>query len=293
MLGLDAYYIEFAATVRGLEIFLKQNGFVMGMSIMHDLESTGPGRYSVGTIHGGDMKTKEARQIRNPTFARGFTLVEMLVVIGIIAILASLLMPSLARAKAKANQIKCLSNLRQLGLGLTLYAGDYNGEFPARRIPPNAWPHKLKPYFVAWPILVCPSDRFGVVGLFANEQNPNRSFLINGFNDFFKKTLSPADYQRHRQWRWPHGMKESDIPKPSETIIFGEKRTGSFHVHMDIDQGQRGNDFEEIDHRRHGSGSNFAFADNSVRLLKKNQELYPENLWSVREEFRYPPGPPK
>ena len=260
---------------------------------MCDLESTKHGRREPDATYGADMKTEYTGRTRIPRSTHGFTLVEMLVVIGIIAILASLMMPSLARAKGKANQIKCLNNMRQLGLALTLYAEDYSGEFPPRRIPPNAWPHKLKPYFVAWPILVCPSDRFGVRGFFANEQNPNRSFLINGFNDFFKMTLTPADYQKHRQWRWPHGMKESDIPKSSETIVFGEKRTGSFHVHMDIDQGQRGNDFEEINHRRHGSGSNFAFADNSVRLLKKNQELYPENLWSVREEYRYAPGPPQ
>jgi prepilin-type processing-associated H-X9-DG protein len=215
-----------------------------------------------------------------------------MVVIAIITILASMLMPALARAKAKANQIKCLNHMRQLSLALTMYAEDYNGEFPARFIPTNAWPHKLKPYYLDWRIITCPSDRFGVAGFFANDLNPNRSFLINGFNDFFMKTLSEKDYQLHRRWQWPHGMKESDIPKTSETIVFGEKRSGSPHVHMDLDQGQQGNDIEEIEHKRHGRGSNFAFADTSVRLLSKNQELYPENLWAVRDEFRYPPAPP-
>jgi prepilin-type processing-associated H-X9-DG protein len=62
---------------------------------------------------------------------------------------------------------------------------------------------------------------------------------------------------------------------------------------MDTDQGNRGNDFEEIEHKRHGTGSNFAFVDGSVRLVKKYQELYPENLWAVVNEFRYPPGPPQ
>jgi prepilin-type N-terminal cleavage/methylation domain-containing protein/prepilin-type processing-associated H-X9-DG protein len=224
---------------------------------------------------------------------RGFTLIELLVVIGILAILASLLMPALSRAKAKAYQAKCLNNLRQLSLSLNLYAEDFSGEYPPRRSPPEAWPHKLKPYFADWQIITCPADRFGVAGLFADEQHPKRSFLINGFNDFFVKTLSPGDYRLYKSWRWPHGMKEKDIPKPTDTIIFGEKKSGSPHVHMDIDQGTRGNDFEEIEHLRHGKGSNFAFVDGSVRLLLKNAEFYPENLWSVRDEFRYPEAPPK
>lgn len=223
----------------------------------------------------------------------GFTLIELMVVIGIIAILASMLLPALARAKAKANQIKCLSNLRQLGLSATLYAGDFNEEFPARRTPTNAWPHKLKPYYSDWQIITCPKDSFGVLGLLANDANPKRSFLINGFNDHFQRNLSPQDYQKHQHWTWPHGMRESDIPKPTDTILFGEKIKGSYHVHMDFDQGKQGNDFEEIDHTRHGAGSNFAFADNSARWVPRYQELYPENLWAVVDSFRFPPAPPK
>jgi prepilin-type N-terminal cleavage/methylation domain-containing protein/prepilin-type processing-associated H-X9-DG protein len=223
----------------------------------------------------------------------GFTLVELLVVMGIIAILAAMLMPSLAKAKAKANQTKCLNNLRQLGLSLTMYASDFNDEYPARRIPPDAWPNKLQPYYRDWLIIQCPSDRFGVMGLMANNSNPKRSYLINGFNDFFMDSLSQKEYLLHHRWRWPHGMKESQIPRPSETIIFGEKVSGTGQVHMDVDQGKRGNDFEEIEHTRHGNGSNFAFADCSVRRLTKNQELYPENLWCIIDTYRYPPGPPK
>jgi prepilin-type N-terminal cleavage/methylation domain-containing protein/prepilin-type processing-associated H-X9-DG protein len=223
----------------------------------------------------------------------GFTLVELLVVIAIIAILMALMMPSISRAKAKASQISCLNNMRQLTLAATMYSSDHDEEFPARRIPTNAWPHKLKPYYVTWQIIACPSDRFGIVGLFADDINPKRSYLINGFNDYFKVTLSPSDYKAVQQWRYAHGMKVAAIKRPSDTILFGEKRSGSPHVHMDTDQGNRGNDFEEIEHKRHGQGSNFAFVDGSARFIKKYQELYPENLWAVVDEFRYPPGPPQ
>ncbi len=94
---------------------------------------------------------------------RGFTLIELLVVIAIIAILAAILFPVFARAREKARQTSCLSNVKQIGLGIKMYAGDYDEKFyvhcpqDSGRNGSNCQLIGIMPYVKNDQIYACPS----------------------------------------------------------------------------------------------------------------------------------------
>src|SRR5579862_9797418 len=120
--------------------------------------------------------------------SRGFTLIELLVVIAIIAILAAILFPVFAQARESARKIACLSNTKQLGLGIMMYVQDYDEVYPmdswdvpaignadndlhsGAYISSVTWIWQIMPYLKNRQILVCPSD-------------PNPKDATTGFDD--------------------------------------------------------------------------------------------------------------
>jgi prepilin-type N-terminal cleavage/methylation domain-containing protein/prepilin-type processing-associated H-X9-DG protein len=107
------------------------------------------------------MKTSSSTQLGR----KAFTLIELLVVIAIIAILAAILFPVFAKAREKARQSACLSNAKQMGIGIMQYTQDYDEVFPCGvamyGTPGRGWVYQLYPYFKTVGVLICPSDQNG------------------------------------------------------------------------------------------------------------------------------------
>jgi prepilin-type N-terminal cleavage/methylation domain-containing protein len=135
---------------------------------------------------------------------RGFTLVELLVVIAVISILAALLLPAFNRGREAARSVSCISNLHQIGIGLQLYVSDNGNRLPALfdwsgSQPPDAnspFINRVLAHHVGSSnVFRCPSDRSGVYELTGSSYSWN--FLLNG-QDADHLRLLGMDFNPHQ-----------------------------------------------------------------------------------------------
>lgn len=215
--------------------------------------------------------------------ARGFTLIELLVTLAIMAILASLLLPSLSKAKARAGTTRCLSNIRQLGLGMKLYAdSDPRGQLPGMITPafglsPGSWANVLKAHLGdIESIKLCPSDSQASL----RRRWQNSSYVLNEY------TSTDPDPRIQRAIALtgvtgPGGEIDAivtpirrldSIPTPSATMTLFEgsdlgARLGDERTHPDTWFRGWSNVVADIDPWRHGAAANYLFADGHVETI--------------------------
>jgi prepilin-type N-terminal cleavage/methylation domain-containing protein/prepilin-type processing-associated H-X9-DG protein len=206
--------------------------------------------------------------------ASGFSLVELLVVIGVIALLISMLMPSLQKARQQANRVACQSNLRQIGQALLIYANNWKGAAYPPGLgagPPelrnHRWPVQVfKPAVWNPKVMLCPADL---------EPTEEHSYVLNDHLATEKIKVGT---------RLPNGTSPSDI------IVMGEKRSQETDYYMNL-----GDFGRVVNPYMHGvqQGSNYLFLDWHVGMYKDDVALTLLKQGRVKDPWDQTPDAPK
>src|SRR5438128_214626 len=220
---------------------------------------------------------------------QAFTLTELLVVISILTMLASLLLPALAKAKAQTRRVICASNLRQLGMALSMYIGDFHqypiaDEWGQVGLPSSGG--KLLPYLVnTYGVFICPEKERAVKSGGIDKQFSLFSYGYNGAGTVpggFDLELGMGLSHLHR-------ISDSRIEVPSDMIVSGDSGIGSLsdwlispNQDAAIDQSAMPYN-PRLPSRRHSSGAKILFCDVHVGYGK--QERWIEKSSQARRQW--------
>ena len=181
---------------------------------------------------------------------RGFTLIELLVVIAIIAILAAILFPVFARAREKARQSSCLSNVKQIMLGCLMYVQDYDETLPLGThysyedgADPGPWFGLIMPYMNNAQILVCPSHKHNEsawTGRWAAWASQTNSYGANmDLRGRLMATLKqPAEWvwltEQNEYWQYWYPSSPCEVNETSSYRPWGSKSKFEHNDQMNV-----------------------------------------------------------